>query len=110
MDLLRENVSELNGYLSSVIMALDEINDENFDVKIHYIQSLIGQIEEKRVDLKNNYSLDTLKSNCDEANKAVKQIFAQFDSIIETKKEQQQLLSTELSKIVNKKKLINYQR
>ena len=110
MDLLKSNFSELNGYLSSVISNLDEINNENFDRKMHNINTLIEHIEKKRVYLLNNYSLDVLKTNCDAANSAVKQINSRFDSIIESKKEQQKLLSSELAKIVNKKKLINYQR
>ena len=37
-------------------------------------------------------------------------IIAKFDGIIEEKKEQQIEISSELNKLVNKKKLINYQR
>lgn len=110
MEHLQQKFSELNGDLSLVISALNEIDENNFDQKMGSIRSLVEQIEEKRVYLKNNFDSSVLKMNCDVANMAVKQIFRQFDSIIESKKKQQETLSTELAKIVNKKKLINYQR
>jgi hypothetical protein len=77
---------------------------------MYKISILVKKIEEERIFLRNNFDLETLKSNCDVANRAVKQIFSQFDSIIESKKGQQREISSELSKIINKKKLINYQR
>lgn len=110
MEHLQHKVSELNGNLSLVISALNEIDDNNFDQKISSIRTLVEQIEEKRIYLKNNFDSSILKMNCDVANRAVKQIFLQFDSIIESKKKEQESLSSELAKIVNKKKLINYQR
>ena len=107
---LNENIKELNDYLYSVLDNLNEIENENFDNNIRHINDLINKIENKRKYLKKNFKLDDLKAHCDVANTTVKHIYSKVDSMIEIRKEQQKIIKNELSEIVNKKKLINYQR
>jgi hypothetical protein len=110
MSELNEDISELNNYLSSVLYNLENINDENFDSSVNDINSLIKEIENKKISLKNNFSLQSLKDNCDIANTTVKQIKLKFDYIIEAKKEKESSIVSELNKIANEKKLIKYKR
>ena len=85
-------------------------SNQNFDDKMVNIKSLITQIEEKRVYLKNNFSKEILQEKSDVAHRAIKQIKAKFDDVIEDKKERKNNISLELNQLANKKKLINYQR
>ena len=110
MSELNQDISELNNYLSSVLYNLENINDENFDSSVNDINSLIKEIENKKISLKNNFSLQSLKDNCDIANTTVKQIKLKFDYIIEAKKEKESSIVSELNKITNEKKLIKYKR
>ena len=110
MSELNQDISELNNYLSSVLYNLENINDENFDSSVNDINSLIKEIENKKISLKNNFSLQSLKDNCDVANTTVKQIKLKFDYIIEAKKEKESSIVSELNKITNEKKLIKYKR
>ena len=110
MSELNQDISELNNYLSSVLYNLENINDENFDSSVNDINSLIKEIENKKISLKNNFSLQSLKDNCDIANTTVKQIKLKFDYIIEAKKEKESSIVSELNKIANEKKLIKYKR
>ncbi len=107
---VENNISEFENYLFLVLENLDEINDENFEDKMVNIKSLIEQIEEKRVYLKNNFSKEILKEKSDVAHRAIKQIKAKFDDVIEDKNEKKNTISLELNQLANKKKLINYQR
>ena len=110
MSELNQGISELNNYLSSVLHNLENINEENFDSSVNDINSLIQEIENRKISLKNNFGSQSLKDNCDIANTTVKQIKLKFDDIIEAKKEKESLIVSELNKIVNEKKLIKYKR
>ena len=107
---MNKNIEELNQDLYSVLNCLNELNNDNFNNKFKKINFLIRKIENNRDYMKKNYSLEKLRSNCDTANNTVKHINSKIDSMIETRKEEQQIIKNELSDIVNKKKLINYQR
>ena len=107
---LNKGINELNNYLSLVLDKLENINDDNFDKTVTNINSLIVEIEQKKISLKKNYSSQSLKDNCDLANRTVKQIKVKFDDIIEAKKEKESLIVSELNKIANQKKLIKYKR
>ena len=104
------NLNKLKNDLFLVLDNLDELNDDNFSNKMNNVTSLIKQIEEKRKYIKNKFSEESLHSKSDLLHTAVKQIVAKFDGIIEEKKEKQFAISSELNKLSNKKKLINYQR
>lgn len=107
---LQNNLDELSQDLNSVLKNLDEMKNENFDEKISDINSLIFKIEKKRKLLIKNFKIEDLQASCDAANTAVKHIYSKVDSMIEIRKEEQKKIRNELSEIVNKKKLINYQR
>ncbi len=107
---MNQGISELNNYLSLVLHNLEHIDDENFDNTVTNINSLIKKIENRKIELKNNFNLQSLKDNCDVANTAVKEIKLKFDDIIEAKKEKETIVVSELNKIANEKKLIKYKR
>lgn len=103
-------MEELNRDLVAVLDHLNEIHLDNFEDKINLIDTLINRIEKKKNFLKKNFKVNDLKTNCDAANTTVKHIYSKVDSMIEIRKEQQKKIRNELSEIINKKKLINYQR
>jgi len=110
MQELNNSLNQLKNDLYLVLNNLDELNEDNFNNKMQDVNSLIKQIEKKRVYIKKKFSAESLHGKSDLLHTAVKQIVAKFDGIIEEKKEQQIEISSELNKLVNKKKLINYQR
>lgn len=107
---LTNNLNDLKNYLFSVLDNLDDINNENFDSRMCNVNSLIKQIEDRRLFIRENFSNDSLIGKSDLLNMTVKQIRSKFDDIIEEKKNERKKISAELNKIINKKKLINYQR
>lgn len=107
---LNRGINELNGYLSLVLHNLKNIDDKNFDSTVNNINSLIKEIEKRKIYLKENYSIESLNDNCDIANTTVKEIKLKFDDIIEAKKEKESFIVSELNKIINEKKLIKYKR
>ena len=52
MSQLNQDISELNNYLSLVLYNLENINDENFDSSVKNINSLIKEIEERKISFK----------------------------------------------------------
>lgn len=110
MSELNSNLSQLKNYLYLVLDNLNELNDDNFEGNMDNVHSLIKQIDEKREFIKSNFSDENLKGKSDLLHSTVKQIVSRFDDIIRIKKSKQDEISSELSKILNKKKLINYQR
>ncbi len=110
MSELNNNLSELKNYLYLVLNNLDELDNDNFSTKMDNVNSLIKRIDQKRKFIKNNFSEESLQGKSDLLHTTVKQIVARFDDIIEDKKKEQVEISSELNKLVNKKKLINYQR
>ncbi|MCB0746433.1 MAG: hypothetical protein KDC52_14640 [Ignavibacteriae bacterium] len=105
-----QNFQELKKNLYIVLENLNNINDENFDSNMNKIKNLAHGIEERKNKVKNSLITEEYKSERDEYQTAIKLINEKFDSIIEKKKEVQKKISMELSKTINQKKLINYQR
>ena len=107
---MKKDIGELNTYYSLILNKVENIDEENLDESLIDINKLVQEIEDKKSYLKRNYSLKSLKENCDAANMAVKQIKLKFDDIIEAKKEKESFLVSELNKKSNEKKLIKYKR
>ena len=107
---LTNNLDDIKNFLFLVLENLDDINNENFNDKMSNVNTLICRIEEKRSFIRENYRTESLIGKSDLFHSTIKQIRAKFDDIIEEKKNEQNKISAELNKIVNKKKLINYQR
>lgn len=103
-------IEKFDEYLSQIAIEIDAINDDNVYEKIKNVNSFIKEIAQSKAELKQNTTKNDYYYICDLLHKRVKLISDKFDSIIEKKKEEQHNISSELSKIVNKKKLINYQR
>ncbi len=101
---------ELNTYLSQIANEVDSINDDNFNEKLTIVNDYIKELEEKKAELRQKSTKNEYTYICDLLHTRVKLVSNKFDSIIEKKKEEQKRISSELSKIVIKKKLINYQR
>lgn len=110
MSELTINTQELQFLLNEVSSEINKIKEDNFFDKIKSINLLIAKIKDKKSNIRNALPKTDYRKVCDAVHRHVKQISGEFDSIIESKKEQQMLISSELSEIVNKKKLINYQR
>ena len=110
MTLQNNNIKEMDNYLLQISNEVDCINDDNFNEKIMSVNNYIKQLDSKKADLKKKSTKNDYHYICDLLHKSVKLISAKFDSIIEKKKEEQLSISSELSNIVIKKKIINYQR
>ncbi|MBI1932591.1 MAG: hypothetical protein HYS24_08640 [Ignavibacteriales bacterium] len=110
MTIIEKNLKEIDEYLYFITKEVNSINDENLDIKLKNVNSFIKQIDRKKTEIKNSATNDYYLAVCDKIHNEVKQITAKFDNIIEAKKENLKSISEELSKTVNKKKLINYQR
>ena len=110
MENFNQNIRDLKKNLYIVLENLNNLNDDNFDSSMSKIKSLSHIIEEKKNIVKNCLITEEYKSERDEYQTAIKLINEKFDSIIEEKKEVQKKISKELSKTINQKKLINYQR
>ncbi len=110
MSNIKLKLNDLNGHLKEILVTLNTLNDSNYSKSSNNIMSLITKIQEE------------IKTICEEPNgnhylkrselyqTMTKQINEKFDSIIEEKKRAQKIISDELAKKVNQKKLINYQR
>lgn len=110
MNLQQAKLDSINNYLQQISSEVNSMNDENLETKLKNVNSYIKQIGLYKKSLKNSTSENEYAYICDVVHRGVKQISTKFDSIIENKKEEQSKISSELSKVVNKKKLINYQR
>ncbi|MBK7104464.1 MAG: hypothetical protein IPH62_04190 [Ignavibacteriae bacterium] len=104
------NFVEIGSYLNLITKEVNTITNDNLDIKLKNVNSYIKQIDRKKREIKENSTEDYFKAVCDRIHTEVKHISTKFDSIVEEKKEIIKNISEELSKTVNKKKLINYQR
>ncbi len=107
---LNENLAEVKNYLLLVNNNLDSITDKNFDSTMREINSLTEKIKSKGTFIKNNFPKEQFKNESDTIHTMIKQITKKLDNIVERKKEEQAEISLNLTKLANKKKLINYQR
>ncbi len=107
---LNENLAEIKNYLLLVNNSLDNITYENFDSTMEKISSLTKKIKSKGAFIKNNFPKEQFKNESDTIHNMIKQITKKLDNIVERKKEEQAEISLNLTKLANKKKLINYQR
>ena len=103
-------LTDIHNQLNQISLGVDAINDDNFEESLKNVNLFIKQLELNKENLKKTLSEQNYKYICDVVHRGVKQISTKLDSVIEKKKEEQQAISSELSKIVNEKKLINYQR
>ena len=106
----KNDIAELNTYLKQISFEVDSMNEDNFNDKLTIVNNYIRCLDNKKVELKKKSTKNDYYYICDLLHNRVKLISDKFDSIIEKKKEEQLSISSELSKIVVKKKLINYQR
>lgn len=104
------SILDIGNNLNQIAFEVEAINNDNFDEKLKNINLYIRELEIKKKYLKANSSKKEYIYICDVVHKGIKQISTKLDSVIEKKKEEQKDISSELLKIVNKKKLINYQR
>ena len=104
------SILDIGNNLNQIAFEVEAINNDNFDEKLKNINLYIRELEIKKKYLKANSSEKEYIYICDVVHKGIKQISTKLDSVIEKKKEEQKDISSELLKIVNKKKLINYQR
>lgn len=107
---LNYDIELINNYLLQISNEVHCINDDNLSEKLSIVNGYIKQIEAKKAELKQKSTKNEYTYICDLLHTGVKLVSNKFDSIIEKKKEEQKRISSELSKIVVKKKLINYQR
>jgi hypothetical protein len=103
-------LADINSQLNQISLGIDAINDDNFEESLKNVNLFIKQLEIKKANLKKTLSEQDYSYICDVVHRGVKLISTKLDSVIEKKKEEQVVISSELSKIVNEKKLINYQR
>jgi hypothetical protein len=106
----KKKLTNINTQLNQISLGIDAINDDNFEASLKNVNLCIKQLEIKKANFKKTLSEQDYSYICDVVHRGVKQISTKLDSVIEKKKEEQVAISSELSKIVNEKKLINYQR
>ena len=107
---LNENLEEVKNYLLLVNSSLDNLNNENFDTTMREITSLTKKIKKKGEIIRSNFPKEQFENESDTIHTMIKQITIKLDNIVERKKEEQAKISSNLTKLANKKKLINYQR
>jgi len=107
---LNENLNEVKNYLRLVNDNLNSITVENFDSTMKEINSLTEKIKEKGKFIKSKFPKEQFKNESDTIHNMIKQITKKLDSIVEEKREEQTEICLNLTKLANKKKLINYQR
>ncbi|MCB0729851.1 MAG: hypothetical protein KDC88_02360 [Ignavibacteriae bacterium] len=110
MEKIDKNMELINNYLGLISKEVGTINNNNLEIKLKNVDSYVKHLERIKKELKESTSKQYYAYICDVLHKGVKQISGEFDSIIERKKEEQNQITLELSKIGNEKKLINYQR
>ncbi|MCB0750785.1 MAG: hypothetical protein KDC52_04875 [Ignavibacteriae bacterium] len=110
MEKIDKNMELINNYLGLISKEVGTINNNNLEIKLKNVDSYVKHLERIKKELKESTSKQYYSYICDVLHKGVKQISGEFDSIIERKKEEQNQITLELSKIGNEKKLINYQR
>ncbi len=107
---LNENLEEVKNYLLLVNNNLENISEKNFNQTMEEINSLTKKIKLKGEFIKKNFPTEQFENERDTIHNMIKQITIKLDNIVNKKKEKQKRISKDLTKLANKKKLINYQR
>lgn len=110
MTSIKLKLDELNGNLKEILFNLNTLNDSNYSASSNNIKTLIPKIQEEIRTIRKEPDGSGYLKRCDVYQNTIKQINEKFDSIIDKKKKMKKSISDELSKTINKKKLINYQR
>ncbi|PID62496.1 MAG: hypothetical protein CR986_01645 [Ignavibacteriae bacterium] len=107
---IKLKLDELNGDLKEILVNLNTLNDSNYSKSSNNIRSLISKIQEEIKTIREEPDGNQYLKRSELYQTMTKQINEKFDSIIEEKKKLKNSIGNELSKTINKKKIINYQR
>lgn len=84
------------------------LTDENFLTKVHGIQKVFEELNQKNDLLKKRYPEAELRKYHPELRKITKEIERKFDNVIREKKDALGIVSEKLKTLSNRKKLVNY--
>jgi archaellum component FlaC len=110
MENIKQDILTTKKLFSEISSEINLLNDDNFDSKIENINSIIESVTVKKKQLRDKLPENEYNYYCDLVHKGVKEISTIVDSIIEDKKQSLDSITEELSKTVNQKKIIKYQR
>ena len=96
--------------LSKAQSYFDSIKKQEKEVDFKIVKRLTSNIELKRKELKNKYSLETLSNNSEKMNMISKQISKTLDNVVKQTEAEKHSVGLELERINNKKKIATYIR
>lgn len=107
---LIEKVAEIKEAFDSIAETLNNIDDNNFDEKIYYIQETLKRTQSIREQLEKDFSKAELTKFNPDLDPQIKQIQKMFDSILREKTEERDAAGIELKNTLNQKKIASYIR
>lgn len=109
-DNLNNDFLILKRLFDRILLHLENLTDKTFQERMEIINKAVREIKSKEEQLERKYNEEEFKIIKAGLQDCSKQIRKNFDNIIIEKKDEQEKISIELSNLLNKKKLANYQR
>lgn len=103
-------LQKLENEFCSILSELNEINNENFESKFNRIRFLQDMVEKDRAILLAQFDHKKLQGHNQRFDILIKQITKKFDDMILVNRSRQKEISNKLNRLLNHKKLVNYQR
>ena len=107
---LIEKVAQIKESFDGIAETLNNMDDDNFDEKIYYIQETLKKTESIKQELQKEYSREELKIFNTDLDPQIKQIQKMFDSIIREKIIERDAAGVKLKNTHNQKKIASYIR
>ncbi len=107
---LNDVMMKLENEFNSVLFELEEINDDNFYAKFDRVKFLQSRISEDKEKILTQYEWKDLQEYKQKFDILIKQITIKFDTMVSERRNKQTEISRRLNRLLNHKKLVNYQR
>jgi len=107
---LKNAMLKLENEFKSVLFELNEIDDESFYSKFDRIKLLQDNIKKDRNLIASQFDSKELVEYNNKFDILIKQITKKFDNMISDRKNRQKEISKKLNRLLNRKRLVNYQR
>lgn len=107
---LDDSMMKLESEFSSVLIELNEVNDENFYTKFDRINFLQNSISNDRNLIISQFDNEDLLEYNHKFDILIKQITKKFDNMLSERRNRQKEISKKLNSLLNHKRLVNYQR
>lgn len=110
MNNLELKIQEIDSVLKCISDSLSKLTEENFDLIMEELNVNIKMFLMLKSNLRSEYPSKVTENYQVSSIELTKQIEQKFDNIIKEFKSEQNLIESELVKVQNQKKLINYTR